>query len=668
MKLFNPKLMLRWSASLALGLAVSLSSCKDDDPILAAPTVTLSTAAASSTAGSKVTTSVQVDSPEGGKTLTILVNGVANSALPDVTLDGTTAQTVPVEFTIPATASIGQTFGITFVATDMKDQSSTQGVFTVTVSDVAAKQIVDIGTYSTNTGITYTTDQHWTADKIYRINGFVRIGADTHSGNGVAPKITGTATLTIDAGTVIIGRAGTPGGTLIIQRGSKLVAIGTAAKPIIFTSEKVAGTRKAGDWGGLVLCGLAQNNITGSISTGENGVEELEGAYGGFHGGISGAAADIGTLNNADNSGTIQYVRVEFAGYPINPNQEINGITFGSVGSGTTFDHVQVTYSNDDSFEWFGGTVKAKNLIAYKGLDDDFDTDNGFSGKVQFGLGIRDQNIADQSGSNGFESDNDANGSNNLPYTSAQFVNMTIIGGKAVFNTTINLQFQNGAQIRRNSQLNVINSLITGYPNGIFIDDTKIGAGASGVLANAAAGSLLLKANVLAGVDGWGGNGFGSKATDDELSVLGIANAGANAANVPRGLAVAGGKTGSFANGVFAFPGTAGAAGVQGGGGGNYVESTISGVTPINWFNVSNKVIAKWSDATVGLNANVFEPLNGNPTLGPTGALLTSGADWSWTPDGFFKQVSYRGAFGTDGDWTTGGWVNWNPQLTDYSK
>ena len=133
-------------------------------------------------------------------------------------------------------------------------------------------------------------------------------------------------------------------------------------------------------------------------------------------------------------------------------NQEINGITFGSVGSGTTIDHVQVTYANDDSYEWFGGTVNAKNLISYKGVDDDFDTDNGFSGKVQFGLAIRDKNTADQSGSNGFESDNDSGGNPKIPFTSAQFSNMTILGGKATNATSLNIQFQNGAQIRRNSK------------------------------------------------------------------------------------------------------------------------------------------------------------------------------------------------------------------------
>ena len=82
-----------------------------------------------------------------------------------------------------------------------------------------------------------------------------------------------------------------------------------------------------------------------------------------------------------DNSGILRYVRIEYAGYAFLPDNEINGLTFGGVGSGTIIDNVQVSYANDDSFEWFGGTVNCKHLICFKTLDDDFDTDNGFAGK-----------------------------------------------------------------------------------------------------------------------------------------------------------------------------------------------------------------------------------------------------------------------------------------------
>jgi hypothetical protein len=630
------------SAIVVTGFMLALSSCKKDDAVKPAPTLSLSSTSASNTAGSQVSTVVTVNSPEGGKTLAITVNGIADASLPDVTLDGTTAQDVPVNFTIPASAPVSTVYNITFTSTDKKNQHSAPSSFAVTVSAIPAKQIVDVPAGN------ITTDTHWTADKIYQLNGFVRVGTDTHASNGTAPTISATATLTIDAGTVIYGKPGTPGGTLVVQRGSKIIANGTAANPIIFTSSKAPGSRKSGDWGGVVICGKAPNNIKGSTSTGTDGIEELEGGYGGFHGGGASPVAN-------DNSGSLQYVRIEFAGYPINPNQEINGLTFGSVGSGTTVSYVQATYSNDDSFEWFGGTVNADHLIAYKGLDDDFDTDNGFSGQVQFGLGIRDAAIADQSGSNGFECDNDAAGSSNTPFTNATFSNMTIIGGKATSSSTIDLQFQNGAQIRRNAKQDIINSFITGYPNGIFIDN---GLGTPGAIGNAAAGELVFKNNILAGVAGWGGNNFGSAATADEITVLGLSAAGSNHPNNPRGLVVAGGK-GSFVSGVF---------GANNGGTGSapYVEAQIGTQNPIVWFAANNSIMKAWNDASLGLSLSMFEPLNGTPTLLPTaGSALLTGA--SFTNYSGFTNVTYKGAFGTT-DWTTGGWVNWNPLNTDYSK
>jgi hypothetical protein len=137
------------------------------------------------------------------------------------------------------------------------------------------------------------------------------------------------------------------------------------------------------------------------------------------------------TPDNNDNSGTLKYVRIEFGGYVYAPNNEINGLTFGAVGSGTTIDYVQVSYSNDDAFEWFGGAVNCKHLVSYRNLDDDFDTDNGYSGIVQFALAIRDPQISDNpsvSTSEGFESDNNATGSSVSPYTRAIFTNCTLIG------------------------------------------------------------------------------------------------------------------------------------------------------------------------------------------------------------------------------------------------
>lgn len=291
--------------------------------------------------------------------------------------------------------------------------------------------------------------------------------------------------LTIEPGTIIKGDKTTKA-ALIVERGGKLIAQGTAQAPIVFTSAQSAGQRKPGDWGGVIICGKAHNNQTEM---------QIEGGPRTKHGGN----------DDSDNSGVLSYVRIEFAGYPFKADQEINGLTLGSVGSGTQIDHVQVSYSNDDSFEWFGGAVNCKYLIAYKGWDDDFDTDNGFSGKVQFGLSVRDPRIADQSQSNGFESDNCADGAKVSPYTTATFSNITFVGPKSASdfqnassyitagsyfpNNGSGLgKFQAAMQIRRSSRLNCVNSVVTDWPIGLIIDGEK-----GDTPAQAKAGTLRLQ-------------------------------------------------------------------------------------------------------------------------------------------------------------------------------
>lgn len=280
------------------------------------------------------------------------------------------------------------------------------------------------------------------------------------------------AKLRIPAGTIIKGDKQTMA-SLIIEPGGYVEMKGTKEAPIVMTSEEAPGQRRPGDWGGLIICGKAKNN---------QGTQQIEGGPRTIHGGS----------NDADNSGIFQYIRVEFAGYPFETDKEINGITFGSVGSGTTIDHLQVSYSNDDSFEWFGGAVNCKYLVAYKGWDDEFDTDNGFSGTVQYCLSIRDPRIADTSQSNGFESDNNGTGADIAPFTTATFKNVTFIGPMAAKNTDFQNTseyitagdmypdnksklglFQSAIQIRRSSKLSCENTLAVGYPIGLIVDGEK---------------------------------------------------------------------------------------------------------------------------------------------------------------------------------------------------
>jgi len=316
-----------------------------------------------------------------------------------------------------------------------------------------------------------TSNTTWTSNNVYHLKGVIYVK------NG--------ATLTIQPGTVIRGDKATPNSSLIITKGSKINAAGTAAQPIVFTSDQAAGSRNLGDWGGIILLGKATNNNPGDTANIEGLAPTPDTQYGG---GL--------TPDDKDNSGVMQYVRIEFGGYIFQPNKEINGLTLGSVGSGTTIDHIQVSFSNDDSYEWFGGTVNCKYLIAYRGLDDDFDTDNGYSGLVQFALSVRDPQLADNpsvSTSEGFESDNDPNGTTANPQTSAIFSNVTIIGPyRGNTGSTVASGYRRAARIRRNSALKIFNSVFMDHQRGIHIDGALCEANAQNDI-------LKFKNNILAG-------------------------------------------------------------------------------------------------------------------------------------------------------------------------
>ncbi len=292
-----------------------------------------------------------------------------------------------------------------------------------------------------------TTNTTWTADKKYVLDGFVYVK------DGI--------TLTIEPGTIIRGDKQKKG-SLIVERGAKIMAVGTKEKPIVFTSNQPAGQRAAGDWGGVIIMGKAPQNKPGDP------VIEGEGT------------AKYGGDQPADNSGKLKYVRIEFAGVALATDNEINGLTMGGVGSGTEIDYVQVSYGGDDSFEWFGGTVNAKHLISYRGLDDDFDTDNGYSGNVQYGLIIRDPKVADQAGdSNAFESDNDGTGTDATPQTSAKFANITA----TIAPGTLDSKYNAAMRLRRNTRLSIYNSVFAApYKVGVLLQNKSVDNHKNGTL------------------------------------------------------------------------------------------------------------------------------------------------------------------------------------------
>ncbi|MBP6436856.1 MAG: hypothetical protein KBD91_07200 [Paludibacteraceae bacterium] len=416
-----------------------------------------------------------------------------------------------------------------------------------------------------------TEDLTLTSNKQYLLKGFV--------------YVTNSAELTIEPGTIIKGDKASKA-TLVIERGGKIWAQGTKNSPIVFTSNQPKGERSYGDWGGIVICGNAKVNTA-------TGTAKIEG----------GPRSEYGGLDNNDNSGALEYVRIEFSGVEYATDNEINGLTLGGVGSATILRHIQVSYCGDDSYEFFGGTVNAKYLVAFRGWDDEFDTDNGFSGKLQFLVGLRDPNVADKSKSNGFESDNDASGSSNAPFTSPIFSNVSLFGPYTTLSDVVEPQggngdFQAAMHLRRNTKLKVYNSVFAGWPNGLFIEN----GGKGDAQGNATNGDLVVANSILAGI-----------------------------------------KTKNF------MEDSKGTADFNK----NYWEKEEQ----------HNSVLT--TNADLKLN-NPFSLPNPNFTALANSPVLDA-ASFEYSPikdDTFFEKVSFVGAFGTE-DWTQG-WTNWDPQNTDY--
>ena len=285
-----------------------------------------------------------------------------------------------------------------------------------------------------------TSNKTLSANTIHILKGFV--------------YVKNNATLTIEPGTIIKGDKATTG-TLIITRGSKLVAVGTPALPIVFTSDKPAGQRAYGDWGGVILLGNATTNQATTTT-----IEGLD---------VTNADNQYGGTNDADSSGALKYVRIEFCGVPLQPNKEINGLTFGGVGSKTFVDRVQVSYSGDDSYEFFGGTVNAKHLFSFRTTDDNFDFDFGYRGKIQYGVSLIDPAVADAAGkSNGIECDNEGTGDvTKTPFTNPILEGFTIVGNGSTSGSSF---IGTATHFRRVTKFSLRNSVVIGYKNGIYLE------------------------------------------------------------------------------------------------------------------------------------------------------------------------------------------------------
>jgi opacity protein-like surface antigen len=305
-----------------------------------------------------------------------------------------------------------------------------------------------------------------TIDGVYHQNWDRVLSADTCYVLQGMYYVDSTYTLTIGAGTTILGDTATAaayGGTLVIKRGGTIYAFGEQDRPIVMTSRRAPGERKSGDWGGVVLCGRAPiNQVEPPIEGGF-----VEGSYGGDH--------------PMDSSGVLRYTRIEFAGYRFQLNNEINGLTLCGVGKGTELSHIQVSYADDDQYEFFGGTVWADHLVSFGATDDEYDSDFGFSGKMQFLFGLKDYNQFDPTGeSRGFESDGSGSAVCITPYTEGVACNVTLVGPARTDSLLTDPDFINvmgsatfdwSSVVRRCSHFSVLNSAILGFPRGLSMRD-----------------------------------------------------------------------------------------------------------------------------------------------------------------------------------------------------
>lgn len=283
-----------------------------------------------------------------------------------------------------------------------------------------------------------TTSTTLTSDRVWILKG--------------ASYVKSGGVLNIQAGTVIKSDVALKG-ALVVDKGGRIEALGTAENPIVFTSGRPVNERAPGDWAGITLIGRATTNrtSTGIIEGGLNGTFGTE------------------TVDN-DNSGTLKYVRIEYAGQSVGIGDEVNSLSLYAVGSGTTLDHIQVSYAKDDAFEFFGGTVNGKYLVSYGTSDDDFDFDYGYSGKLQFGVVLRLPDYVDAGDAgNGIECNNESSipaGGPSLPYTHPKLSNFTLVGTNGA--TGEKEQHNLAARFRVATRFALNNSILIGFKKGGF--------------------------------------------------------------------------------------------------------------------------------------------------------------------------------------------------------
>ncbi len=389
-----------------------------------------------------------------------------------------------------------------------------------------------------------TTNRTFFADTAYTLKGFI------HVANG--------ATLTVQPGTTIKGDFNSLGSSLWVLRGAKIQAVGTAVAPIVFTSSRAAGSRQPGDWGGLIIVGNAINNRSGSVEVEGSGTDGTA-VVGGKNYQVLYSGGTVAT----DNSGTLSYVRVEFAGFAPSLNNELNSFTFAAVGSGTRASYLQSMAGLDDSYEFFGGGFDLDHLVAYETGDDMYDMSEGWVGRMSFLIGYNSVQLTPRTGAGFFSSDlqgieNDGcngsgcdNGFNQAPFTIPLVSNFTLIGCGDVACSGSGGGY--GMMLRRGTGGYYVNGVLARWPRGgVSLRDQETFVRAGLVAApDLATSDLQIRNNFFTEVGGIVFQADGGSTVQNALDLAG--NSLTNSSAATASLFTAMPATGTVPSGISAF-------------------------------------------------------------------------------------------------------------------
>lgn len=442
----------RIAAATAIAVSLIATACSSDSST--APTVTpVLGAAALASSSSSVKVTFNSKSGDTGYNVE-RAEGAAGAFAPAGTV------------TAPATVST-----LSYTDTGLKAATAyryrvitMRGSVTSTPSAEISITTLAFGNAASEINTDITTSRTLYADTAYTLKGYI------HVANG--------ATLTIQPGTTIKGDFNVLGSSLMVLRGAKIQAIGTADAPIVFTSSRAAGQRQAGDWGGLILVGNGIINRSGAVEIEGSGTDGQS-----VVGGKNYQVLYSGGTTATDNSGELKYVRVEFAGFAPSLNNELNSFTFAAIGSGTKVSYVNSVSGLDDSFEFFGGGFDFSYAVAYEGEDDQFDMSEGWSGRMQYLISYKSTNISLRSGAGSLATDmegieNDGcNGSGcdlghkTSPFTVPVVANFTLIG--AASQSVHGAGGGYGMMLRRGTGGYYVNGVLARYPAaGISLRDS----------------------------------------------------------------------------------------------------------------------------------------------------------------------------------------------------